>query len=189
MLPNSNPSSWFALTIRPNHEHAAEKGLRIRGFEAYLPVQRVKRRWSDRIKELDAVLFPGYVFCRFDASDRLRILTSPGIVSIAGCGKTPLPVDDEEISNIRTLVSSRRELALWPYVREGERVRIESGALAGLTGAIIRARDAWRVVVSVEALHCAVAVEVDACSLRPERIAPKSSSPVRIPHGRHQAAH
>lgn len=174
-----NQPPWFAVTVRPNHEHSAEKGLRNQGFEAYLPVQRVRRRWSDRIKELESVLFPGYLFCRFDAADRLRILNSPGIVSIAGSGKTPLPVEDEEISNIRTLISSRRELALWPCVRVGERVRIECGALQGLSGVIVRARDAWRVVVSVEALNCAVAVEVDAESLAPER----------IPHGRLQAAH
>lgn len=174
-----NQPPWFAVTVRPNHEHSAEKGLRNQGFEAYLPVQRVKRRWSDRIKELESVLFPGYLFCRFEAADRLRILNSPGIVSIAGSGKTPLPVEDEEISNIRTLISSRRELALWPCVRVGERVRIECGALQGLSGVIVRARDAWRVVVSVEALNCAVAVEVDAESLAPER----------IPHGRLQTAH
>ncbi len=170
---------WFAVTVRPNLERSAERGLRNQGFEAYLPVQRVKRRWSDRIKEIDAVLFPGYLFCRFEAADRLRILNSPGIVSVAGSGKTPLPVQDEEISNIRTLIASRRELALWPFVRVGERVRIEGGALEGLSGVVVRARDAWRVVVSVEALSCAVAVEVDADCLAPERVF----------HGRLQAAH
>lgn len=174
-----NQPPWFAVTVRPNLERSAERGLRNQGFEAYLPMQRVKRRWSDRIKEMDSVLFPGYLFCRFEAADRLRILNSPGIVSVAGSGKTPLPVEDEEISNIRTLIASRRELALWPCVRVGERVRIASGALEGLSGVIVRARDAWRVVVSVEALHCAVAVEVDAESLAPER----------IPHGRFQTAH
>jgi transcription antitermination factor NusG len=174
-----NHPPWFAVIVRPNHEHMAEKALQNRGFEAYLPVQRVKRRWSDRIKELNSVLFPGYLFCRFEAADRMRVLNSPGIVSVAGSGRTPLPVDDEEISNIRTLISSRRELALWPSVRVGERVRIEYGALQGLSGVIVRARDAWRVVVSVEALNCAVAVEVDAASLAPER----------IPHGRLQTAH
>jgi transcription antitermination factor NusG len=183
-----NQPPWFAVTVRPNHERSAEMGLRNRGFEAYLPVQRVKRRWSDRVKELESVLFPGYLFCRFEAADRLRILTSPGIVSIAGSGKTPLPVEDEEISNIRMLISSRRELALWPYVRVGERVRIECGALQGVSGVVVRARDAWRVVVSVEALHCAVAVEVDAESLAPERIPPARISHARISNG-HQAAH
>ncbi|HEV2199825.1 MAG TPA: UpxY family transcription antiterminator [Bryobacteraceae bacterium] len=179
MLSAFSQPSWFALVVRPNHEHTTEKGLRNQGFEAYLPVQRVRRQWSDRIKELDSVLFPGYVFCRFEAAERLRVLTSPGVVAIVGCGRNPVPVEEEEISNIRTLIASRRELTLWPYVRVGERVRIESGALAGLSGVVVRARDAWRVVVSVEALSCAVAVEVNAGNLAPDRIC----------HDRYQAAY
>lgn len=142
------------------------------------PKPRLRGLFAGAAREAaESVLFPGYLFCRFDAADRLRILNSPGVLSIAGSGKTPLPVEDEEISNIRMLISSRRELALWPCVRIGERVRIEHGALQGLSGVIVRARDAWRVVVSVEALNCAVAVEVDAESLAPERI-PDG----RIPH-------
>lgn len=179
MFPAFSQPYWFALTVRPNHERTVEKGLRNQGFEAYLPVQRVRRQWSDRVKELDSALFPGYVFCRFEPAERLRILTSPGVLAIAGTGRRPVPVEDEEISNIRTLVASRRELAWWPYVQVGERVRIESGVLAGLTGVIVRARDAWRVIVSVQALSCALAVEVGAASLAPDPVS----------HGRYQTAH
>ena len=61
----SGTPGWFALTTRPNHEHAATRGLSNQGLETYLPVYRSRKRWSDRVRESDAVLFPGYVFCRF----------------------------------------------------------------------------------------------------------------------------
>jgi transcription antitermination factor NusG len=117
---------WFALTVKPNHEHAATRALLNQDFDAYLPVHRVRRQWSDRIKEIEAVLFPGYVFCRFDPSTRLRVLQAPGVRSIVGAGKDAAPVDDAEIDSIRALIASRRPILPWPFLRAGERVAIRS---------------------------------------------------------------
>lgn len=155
------PSHWFALRVRPKHERTAAFGLRRQGFEEYLPLQRVRRRWSDRIKELEAVLFPGYLFCRFAYADRLQVLNSPGIQSIVGFGRTEIPVDDAEICSIRALLATGRVVEPWPFLRIGSDVSIESGPLAGLRGIVLREKDPWRVVVSVEALDRSVAVEVD----------------------------
>jgi len=64
MHPSNDPA-WFALTVRPNHERAAEQALsRIAGLEAYVPLYRARKQWSDRVKNSQAPLFPGYVFCR-----------------------------------------------------------------------------------------------------------------------------
>ena len=160
--------SWFAIRVRPKHEKAAAINLGRQGFEEYVPLHRVRRRWSDRVKELDAVLFPGYIFCRFPRHDRLRVLNSPSVESIVGFGKTDIPVDDAEIQAVRTLVASGRPLAPWPFLRIGQNVAIENGPLAGVRGVVLREQDSWRVVVSVEALDRSIAVEVDRDMLHPE---------------------
>ena len=160
--------SWFAIRVRPKHERAAAINLGRQGFEEYVPVHRVRRRWSDRVKEMDAVLFPGYIFCRFPRHDRLRVLNSPSVESIVGFGRTDIPVDDSEIQAMRTLVASGRPLAPWPFLRIGQDVAIENGPLAGVRGVVLRDQDSWRVVVSVEALDRSIAVEVDRDMLRPE---------------------
>jgi transcription antitermination factor NusG len=160
---------WFALRVRPKHERTAANGLGMQGFEEYVPLHRVRRRWSDRIKEIDQVLFPGYIFCRFTRADRLRVLNSPGVESIVACGKTEIPVDDSEIEAVRALTTSRRPLAPWPYLQIGQNVAIESGPLTGLRGVVIRDAETWRVVVSVEALGRSIAVEVDREMISPER--------------------
>jgi hypothetical protein len=69
-------------------------------------------------------------------------------------------VADDEISRIRAIQASGLPARPWPYVCVGQRARIERGALAGLEGVLIREKDALRVVVSVELLHRAVAVEI-----------------------------
>jgi transcription antitermination factor NusG len=158
-------ASWFALTVQPNHERTAERGLLNRGLEAYLPVHRVRRRWSDRQKDMDVVLFPGYVFCRFLRSDLMRVLGAPSVRSVVGLGRSPSPVDDSEISAVKALISSGRPILPWPYLRIGQNVMIDDGPLAYLRGVVVRVKDSCRVVVSIEALGCSLAVEVDSAAL------------------------
>ncbi len=122
---------------------------------------RARRRWSDRWKEVERCLFPGYVFCRFSWEERLHVLGTPGIQSIVGFGKTPEPVPDAEIAALQAMVKSGRRMEPWPHLRVGERVRIEEGCLKGVCGVLVREQECWRVVVSVELLQRSVAVEID----------------------------
>ena len=147
--------NWFALRVRPKHERTAAIHLCQLGFDEYVPLTKVRRRWSDRIKELDAPLFPGYIFCRFTYSDRLRVLNSPGVESVVG------GLDDSEIDAMRILVATGKPLAHLPFLRIGQSVLIERGPFAGIRGIVLREENSWRVVVSVEALDRSIAVELD----------------------------
>ena len=152
---------WYALTTKPRYERTTASYLRLKGFDELAPACRIRRRWSDRIKEIEQQLFPGYIFCRFTYEQRLAVLNSPGVLSIVGFGKQPAMVDDSEIAAIRSIVDSGARAWPWPYLRIGQRVRIEDGCLEGVAGTLIRENDFWRVVVNIEILHRAVAVEID----------------------------
>ncbi len=73
---------WFALQTRSRYEHFVAAMLRGKGYELFLPVYTCQRRWSDRIKELELPLFPGYLFCRFNPLDRFPILVTPGVIQV-----------------------------------------------------------------------------------------------------------
>jgi transcription antitermination factor NusG len=135
--------------------------LRSKGLEEFLPLYRVKRRWSDRTKEIQTPLFPGYVFCRLDVQRRLPILTIPAVHSLVGNGKIPVPIADAEISNLRLITESRLQAGPWPYLKIGHRVRIQQGALEGLEGILLAQSKPSRLVVSVTLLRRSVAVEID----------------------------
>src|SRR5712692_6534478 len=87
---------WFAIRVKSRHENVTAMALHRKGYEEFSPTYHTRNRWSDRDKELDLPLFPGYIFCRFNPLHRLPILTTPGIVSILGVGRIPLPVADDE---------------------------------------------------------------------------------------------
>ena len=153
--------SWFALTVKPRHEKVAAQHLRLRGLEDFLPTYRVRRSWSDRMQTVDFPLFPGYVFCRFTYKDRMHAVNTPGVRSIVGFGNHDVPLADSEILAVQVLISSRLPVSPWPFLRVGERVRIERGVLEGVSGTLIREKSLWRVVLNVELLQRSVAVEGD----------------------------
>jgi transcription antitermination factor NusG len=168
MLPRPDHLYWYAIQIQSRLGNVASATLRGKGYEEFYPLYRTRRRWSDRIKQLELPLFPGYLFCRFDVNDRLMpILTTPGVIGIIGAGKTPVAVGDEEIETIRAILRSELAAQPWPFLRVGSRVYIEGGPLAGLEGIITVADKIHRLIVSVGLLQRSVAVEIDREWARP----------------------
>lgn len=158
---------WFALQTRCRHENMVALQLRGKGYEPFLPVYKSRRRWSDRVKEIDQPLFPGYLFCRFDPLDRMPILVIPGVVQIVGIGKQPIPIDDEEIAGIQAAVQSGLPREAWPYQQVGEKVRVECGPLRGVEGILLNIKSSHRLILSVTLLQRSVAVEVDEAWVTP----------------------
>lgn len=160
---------WFALQVRTRREQSTIGLLSSKGYQAFLPTYKLQRHWSGRTKDVVAPLFPGYVFCRFDSSNRLPILVTPGVIAVVGRGRVPVPVEESEISAIQTLVSSGLPAEPWPYLEVGQRVRIEDPALFGVEGILIRFKGVGRIVLSVSLLRRSVALEIDRVSVRPAR--------------------
>jgi transcription antitermination factor NusG len=156
-----NVFPWFALQVRTRQEASVGDQLNGQGYERFLPFYRVRKRWSDRIKEVEAPLFPGYLFCRFDPHDRLPILKTPGVIQIIGFKDGPAAVDESEIRSIQTLVAAGVPHQPWPFLSAGDRVRIDSGPLVGLEGILTEVKRSHRLVLSVTLLQRSVAVEID----------------------------
>ena len=164
---SSNNFSWFALQVRSRWEGTTAGLLRGKGLETLLPTYSTKRKWSDRFKVVEAPLFPGYVFCRFDVHNRLPVLITPGVISVVGRGKTPIAVDDREILSIQSAVGSGIRMEPWPYVEIGERVRIKDDVLDGMEGILTSFKGTHRVVISVSLLRRSVALEIDRSRIIP----------------------
>jgi transcription antitermination factor NusG len=180
---------WFAVQVRSRYENIAAAFLGGKGYEWFVPSYWCRRRWSDRIKKIELPLFPGYLFCRLNPQNRLPILETPGVISIVGIGKNPVPVDEVEIAAIRTLVTSGLPHQPWPYVRIGQRVRIKHGALSGLEGILQSFKGRQRIVVSVSLLQRSVAAEIDSAWVAPIQQQLPISREDRLPIHHHQASH
>lgn len=95
------------------------------------------------------------------------MLGQPGVDWVVSFNHTPALIPDDEIVALRRAVTSGLPLGPWPFLKDGQRVRIERGVLAGIEGTLTRDSAAWRVAVSVLALNRCIAVEVDRDMVRP----------------------
>jgi transcription antitermination factor NusG len=157
------------LHVRHQNELRVGGLLNRQGWETLIPVYRSRRQWSDRVKEIELPLFAGYVFCRFALGDRVRVEDTPGVVQIVKFSGLAAPVDEREIGEIRAMLASKVPLQPWPYLKAGDRVRVERGPLRGLEGTLLRGEGGARLVVGVELLQRSVAAEVDPDAVVPVR--------------------
>lgn len=150
----------YALQVRYRYERQVEQSLRVRGFVPFLPVFKVRRRWSDRTMEIETPLFPGYVFCSMDLGNRMPVLSTPGVVGIVAAGKQPLPVDPHELEAVRAMIV--RGIDVQPcFATPGQKVRIGTGPLKGIEGFLLQARGKNRLVVRISILNRSISVIID----------------------------
>ena len=156
-----NVTPWYAVQVKTTHEKRVATLLDYGGFEWFLPVYECRRYWSDRIKRAELPLFPGYIFCRFEPSQRVPILKTPSVTRIVGIGYTPIPISEQEMADIQTVVKSGLSILPHPFLQVGQRVRIEGGPLQGLEGLIIDLRKRDRLIISITLLQRSVAVQIN----------------------------
>src|SRR5690348_5722671 len=121
--------AWYALRVRSRYEQVTAATLAHKGYEHFVPTYTERRKWSDRYQNVEAPLFPGYVFCRFNVHDRLPVLTAPGLVNIVGIGKVPYALDEREVASLQVAVASGRFIQPWPFLNVGDRVVLREGPL------------------------------------------------------------
>lgn len=162
-------SSWYAVRVRSRAEKTVQAALQARHIDEFLPTYHQEVRWSDRTKTVERALFPGYLFCRAARKlDLIPVVQLAGVVQILGTAADgPLPIPDEQIDAVRRVCASANAVVPCAYV-VGTPVLIASGPLAGVSGIVRRTKGALQVVVSIEVLGRAVAVEIESRDLTAE---------------------
>jgi transcription antitermination factor NusG len=152
---------WYAVYTRANHERQVAAQLACRGVENFLPQYESTRKWKDRKVRLSLPLFPGYLFVHTALRDRIHVLQVPGVARLVGFAGRPAAVPEAEFLKIREFLNRGFRAEPHPYLTAGIRVRVRTGPLAGMQGIIVRRKNRTRLVVSLELIQRAMAVEMD----------------------------
>ena len=167
VLEGPEQPHWYAIQTRSRHEKVVRDQLAAKGITHLLPLWRKRSAWKDRIKVVEVPLFGGYLFSYFALQDRMAVLETIGVVRIVSVSSKPVPVPDEQIAAVRTMVEQRLPYDPHPYLAEGMRVRIKRGVLVGAEGILIAKKQKHRLVISVDLIQQAVAVDVDSVDVEP----------------------
>ena len=156
---------WYAAYTRANHEKSVALQMGQRSVEHFLPLYDSKRRWKDRSVHLQLPLFPGYVFVHLALRDRLQVLQIPGVAKLVGFNGAPAALPEAEIETMRTCLSRKLDLAPHPFAHVGRRVRVNAGPLEGLEGIVIREKNRFRFVISLDLINRSASVEVSVADI------------------------
>ena len=166
-VTEAKEKSWLAAYTRSRHEQQVANQLERKNLEHLFPTYERVARWSDRVKRSRAPLFPGYVFVHVADSEQVRVLQTSGVVSLvsrAGQAVTLLP---DEIERLRTCCLRARDVEPHPYLRIGHRVRVKHGPFAGWEGTLVEKQNSRRLVITIEQIMKAVAVNIDGADVEP----------------------
>lgn len=132
---------WYAVYTRPRWEKKVNQLLAAKGIESYCPLNRIKRKWSDRLKTVEEPLFKSYVFVRVGDGEKTTVRMTHGVINFVYWNKRPAIVKEKEIQTIKRFLDEHENICVYPMeLKVNERVRITSGTLMDHEGKVLDVR-------------------------------------------------
>ena len=166
----NNPSSWYCLYTRSRHEEVVHQRLEKKDIHVFLPIIEVWSRRKDRRKKIQKALFPGYLFFYENLTpwNGLQILKTPGVVKILGNETGPIPVPEAQIESIKKILNGKAAVSPFPYLKEGQLVRVVDGPLKDCQGFLLRIKEnKEKLIISIDLLKRSVSVEIEGANVEP----------------------
>ena len=157
---------WYAIQTHSWYEKRVQHQLTTHAITTFLPLWQQRRRWTDRVKVMEVPLFRGYLFGYFTFQQKFTVLTAVGVARLVSCNGAPVPIPEEQIEAVRLLVTHQLRYDPHPSLVEGMRVRITHGLLAGVEGILVLKKSAARLVIRIELIQRAVAVDIDSSAVQ-----------------------
>lgn len=163
MATTGNPR-WYAAYTKPRNEKKVLERLTEAGIEAYLPLQKRLKQWSDRKKMVEEPIFRSYIFVRIEQKDYFNVLNTPGVVRYITFEGKAVPIPDKQIDQVKLLLEQKDievDVAEEP-IKPGTMVEVTSGSMIGLVGELVELHGKKRVVVRLDHISHSLLVTLPA---------------------------
>jgi transcription antitermination factor NusG len=149
-----NQLHWYALYTRPRWEKKVAERVEKKGFEVYCPLNKVRRKWSDRYKVVEEPLFKSYVFVKLDLAEQTRIRLTDGVVNFVYWQGAPAIIKKQEILLIKRFLNECTDVEVVKMdLEEGMKVRVKSGLMMHQEGLVVDVKNN-RATVLLQSLGC-----------------------------------
>ena len=136
----ANPK-WLAVYTKPRWEKRVNQLLHEKGVESYCPLNKVRRKWSDRIKTIEEPLFKSYVFVKVNEPDRTAVRMTSGVINFVYWNGKPAVIKEKEINMIKRFLDEYENIEVKPIdLKVNQRVIVTAGPLMDQEGKIISLR-------------------------------------------------
>ena len=141
MKSTGTTRKWLAVYTRPRWEKKVNQLLNEKGLESYCPLNKVRRKWSDRYKIVEEPLFKSYVFVKVSEADRTNVRMTSGAINFVYWDGKPAVIREREINAIRRFLNEYENVeAKQVKLAVNQRVRITNGTMMDLEGKVINLR-------------------------------------------------
>lgn len=163
----SESPAWYAVQTRSRHEKKVADEITDKGIPAFLPLVTRLHEWSDRRKQVQLPLFPGYVFVHTssEANARVSVLRTPGVAGFVGSGGRGTPIPEKQIEDIRLILDRNVPFEDYPFVEVNQRVRIRGGSLDGVEGTLVAKNSDQSLMVSIDLIKRSILIRVSGYEL------------------------
>ncbi len=132
---------WLAVYTRPRWEKKVNQLLIEKGLESYCPLNKVRRKWSDRVKIVEEPLFKSYVFVKVSDDDRTAVRMTNGAINFVYWVGKPAVIKEKEIIAIKRFLNEYENVEAIPSdLKINQRVRITNGTLMDQEGKVLDIR-------------------------------------------------
>jgi transcription antitermination factor NusG len=160
-------SKWYAIYTRPRWEKKVNSLLEAKGIESYCPLNKVRRKWSDRIKTIEEPLFKSYVFVKIDEEARTNVRMTDGVINFVYWNGKPALIKDREIQTIKRFLDEHENVELVKIeLRTDQRVRITAGPLMDQEGKVLEIKYK-QVKVAIDSLGYILIADIEKTKLAP----------------------
>ena len=135
-------AKWYAIYTRPRWEKKVNHLLQGKGIESYCPLNKVRRKWSDRIKTIEEPLFKSYVFVKIDEEARTNVRMTDGVINFVYWNGKPALIKEREIQTIRRFLDEHENVELVKIeLKQDQRVKVIAGPLMDQEGKVIQVKN------------------------------------------------
>ncbi|HJP64310.1 MAG TPA: UpxY family transcription antiterminator [Mucilaginibacter sp.] len=161
--PKTASHKWYPVYTHPRAEKKACQALTDKGIEAYLPLRRQLKQWSDRKKWVEEPFIKSYLFVRIADQEQADVLMTKGIARFIYFGGKITSMPDRQVNDLKLLMASPVELEITEEnLLPGEKIVIKAGPLKGMTGEIISYRSQKLLALRLEGLGCSIIIHIAA---------------------------
>ncbi len=159
--------NWYAVYTKPRWEKKICTQLEKKGLIYYCPMNKVRRKWSDRFKVIEEPLFKSYVFVQISEEEKARVRLTDGVVNFLYWNGKPGVIKDQEIEIIRRFMSEYEQVEARPVsITAGEKVRVKTGLMMDKEGMVIKTINS-RAYVVLESLGYELTAQFEKTNLQP----------------------
>jgi transcription antitermination factor NusG len=156
---------WYAIYTKPRWEKKVHGLLMAKGIEAYCPLNRVRKKWSDRMKWVEEPLFKSYVFVHIPITDQLPVRATNGVLNFVYWLGKPAMVKEAEIETIRKFLNDYTDVKALPLdLQHNSKILIRKGAFMDKEAKVIKVLNN-RVQVVIESIGYSLVASIDKSNL------------------------